>query len=654
MAQSNDIKYCLVGEDGAVAGRLDSRNMVGEDGAVAGGLDSTNNSFGTCRGADNPVSCNYLDLPCECDDVNCTKRRMIIDDESYDEEAIVPLTNEYIQRLLDGEFCECFLCTEYITPFNEEDLFYDKDEWRPLHFTTNRGTLYGGYPHAFPLKLVFDKMHYSKTIFMTDYCTRTFHLAQWLHVNIGINNFELIRKARVIDNVYELIFCGSEIHINGNFDKYTSEAWNRIMHTLNGNIDRTDECKSNHGGHLPVDKADVKAKTNRNGQKVFMNKNKNGFKKMWAPKEKQLEAKVDMEEISREMADSQGMADGRKVEEPPVIDVDCTFANLTGKSFAYYYKIEGDDIPVEGTNEELYLYNFIPIPRLRIASKKELARYYFLILFLSFSFYCLSDELPSITLYVLDVIRNNVDNAWIKLLCKVLYVFVETFCYCCWTIIKITEVCFGDYSRGLMLFFLVVMYKILDDRNFKWMRYIIYFPVVGKTYYMKRCQLRNPGDIFPIDKNMDLRRATDKNYKIEHASVPWYLDDFTVKYTDFGHYVNGKFKCDYTLSVTHKNEGSPVDLELVVQMLSPKNISMNCSPESIAERMMNSNNCGPMIDYNRENGIRNDMLNYSARFAHCVAMSYRYQALGVDFYDQVFRRSDKVRLLSVARMYSHF
>jgi len=655
MAVTNDIKYYLDGIDGAVAGRLEFK--VGEDGAGAGGLDiDIDTSERICRETDNPVSCKYQIIPCDCDDINCNGQCVKIDSDylSDDDWDHTPITNEYVQKVIDGSkyHCQCFLCNEYIPPFSDEDVFYDKDEWRPLHFSTLRGDVYQGYSLPFPIKLVFDRMNFSKVIFMSDFCTRTFHLAQWLHQVIGINNFELIRSARVITDIYETIPSCTTIHVNGNFDKYTAEAWNRIMHALIGNIDRTDECKNNHGGHLPVDKSDVKASTNRKGKKVFINKNKNMFKKMWVPKEKEQVAKVDLEEVVVDNADSQGMADGRK-DEPLIVDVDCDFADLTNKSYTYFYKIDGDDTPVDFLGEELYWFNWIPKPRLRIASKKELASYYFLFLFFTVSFYCLSDELPSITCFVLDVIKNNFDNVWIKFLCKIAYVFVETICFCCWTIIKITEVCFGEYSRGLIFLFLAILYKVLDKR-FKFMRYIIYFPVVGKTYYMKQCTLRHSGVKAPVDKEMDLRRATDKNFKLEHASVPWFLDDLTVQHTDLGHYVNGKFKCDYTLSKTNLNSDNPVDLELVVQMLSPKNLSMNCSPESIAERMMNSTNCGPMINYNREDGLHNDILNYSSRFAHCVAMSRRYQALGVDIYDQLFRRSDKVRLLSVARMYSHF
>jgi hypothetical protein len=177
---------------------------------------------------------------------------------------------------------------------------------------------------------------------------------------------------------------------------------------------------------------------------------------------------------------------------------------------------------------------------------------------------------------------------------------------------------------------------------------------IGVTYYKRKCVLKKELNNLDFIEGVDYRRNTDTNFKINQNTCRWLLDEKVTKITDVGTWKDYKFIVEKSFEEHVYNNDKEVDLELVSQMSTAKNLSMTSSPTVIAERFMNSTNMGPFINYNRKDAVVNDVLNNSARFAHCIAMHMRWLQKDTDIYDQLFRRTDTIRLVSVGLLYSQF
>jgi hypothetical protein len=178
----------------------------------------------------------------------------------------------------------------------------------------------------------------------------------------------------------------------------------------------------------------------------------------------------------------------------------------------------------------------------------------------------------------------------------------------------------------------------------------------GLTYFERTCTLRKKmEDDIPFEDGQDFRRDTDTNFQIKQNTCRWSFDEQLIKKTDCGYYDdNNKFVVLKTFEEIRLDKGRIVDLELVTQLCTSKNMSMTCSPEVSLERFMFSTNMGPMINYNRKDIFTADILNNCARLSHCIALSKRNDGISTDIYHQVFRRGDSMRLIDAAQKYSLF
>ena len=87
------------------------------------------------------------------------------------------------------------------------------------------------------------------------------------------------------------------------------------------------------------------------------------------------------------------------------------------------------------------------------------------------------------------------------------------------------------------------------------------------------------------------------------------------------------------------------DLELVLQMLSPKNTLYTISPEAVLERLANSTNVGPFIHYNRGDMLKDAIMDNSCRFASIHILSHRSKFREVGIYNTLFQKGVSMRLV---------
>jgi len=92
-----------------------------------------------------------------------------------------------------------------------------------------------GYPlWCSSITLIFDRKYYEVQLYSSKYCFAAKDLAWFLHNEIGISNFDLIHNCEFLFPK-SIIRDADIIHINGSFDKYLCDSWNKIMHSINGN-----------------------------------------------------------------------------------------------------------------------------------------------------------------------------------------------------------------------------------------------------------------------------------------------------------------------------------------------------------------------------------------------------------------------------------
>ena len=588
---------------------------------------------------------------------------------------------------------ESYDSMDYESPYSDFDF--------PNFFIFNEDSTEGKFGSSFfsvediegimyPINLIFDGKNYEHTIYCNKYIFKINDLALFLHRHCHINNFNLINKCNLLNfNQYQR--SGDIIHVNGGFDKYLVSSWNRIMHALNGNTERDKERT-----HLPSNKP--KIQTRQNEKKIKYNKgkyNKNVFVK------KNVGAKVFVERTNRENAlckdsiklDGVAQAVKENNEAPSVDELITAFAkdnnlkinenketkdkndividdpnfdynNFKNKQFKYAYSVP-NTVPIADAQRNSTWFGYIPRLMLVPAGPDSWARYNCLIVYLISLLYIIicmrSFSLDSFNFNKMHTNTINLHNSiyvekW-NILYPMLYTFMNIF-------INMFEINSSWSGYFLVTFIkLIIFYYVnlrLYNRFYRLGRYLnlgIKPRCIGMTYYIRTITMKSKSDNIKFDpkKIQDFRRNVDRNFKINQETCYWSYDEEVCKVCDVGYWDdNYEFITEKTFTEKEHGFNKIADLELTSQMSTSKNVGMNSSPLVIAERMMNSTNLGPFIHYNRRDVFYNDVLNNSARLAHCIAMSRRAENISTDIYNQLFRNSDTMRLISIADPYSRF
>jgi len=607
---------------------------------------------------------------------------------------------------------------------DDEEYFQMFDDYL-LKFYLDENSYY-----KYELTLVFDGKFFEKKIYSHKYIYRCEDLVNYLHYEIGIDNFNLIRKCELLtfDN---LIRSGDIIHINAGFDKYLSSSWNRIMHALNGNVEDYNKCKNfgknvypsdniernSERTHLPTLKDKDKKMQEEYYHKLndhYCSLDSDGLKNEFVPS-KNISSKVFLELSERDK--HIGNIDVRldvpaKVESEDKIKVDVKSKEdkvkisnpnfnknnlLEDKKFEYYYSIP-NTTPIIAALKYSTWFGYIPRIIIVPASENSWMKYNCLIIYMILAclseFHILNFDIRALTnsilyyqycyysplFYWLFLFVNNyftLSSGWlgflmimvIKMLIyykvhkklnvmyPLLYYFFTLFVI--WS--KLEEHWLGYLVCFLCkIFFSYYNHSRLYDRFYSLGSFLnMSFTVqtIGTTYYYRKCTLRKSCNDDLEYTGEDFRRNVDTNFKISQNTCKWFFDEKVVKISEVGYWVLDS-DCDFMVEKEFREEKHDgykvVDLELVSQMSTSKNISLTTAPEVIAERFSNCTNMGPFINYNRGDVFGHDILNNSARLAHCIAMSKRNDNISTDVYNQLFRKGDSTRLIDVADKYSLF
>lgn len=193
--------------------------------------------------------------------------------------------------------------------------------------------------------------------------------------------------------------------------------------------------------------------------------------------------------------------------------------------------------------------------------------------------------------------------------------------------------------------------------------FFIYFSYAILSFLMKRPFFVSHADVIrtritKIDYSQtllmvnnplfDFRRAFDTNFAISlneaHIPVESTYQSHVIYY---GHDYYGDVLNDPTSAVIYETATTDkfmVSLQLVYQILCPKNNALTISPEALIERMGNSTNLGPMIGYNKQDELDLDVVNGSAKLAIDISLCHRYMTKETDIFDRHFRIADRIRL----------
>jgi len=143
----------------------------------------------------------------------------------------------------------------------------------------------------------------------------------------------------------------------------------------------------------------------------------------------------------------------------------------------------------------------------------------------------------------------------------------------------------------------------------------------------------------------DFRRQMDVSFKLAQGEM---LVTYKHIYSWEYHYIYYDDTADRCVSrKVHEHistEEGMCSLELLMQMTGPKTTALTISAESVIERMGNSCNLGPFINYSRSDCLTDDVLNNTAKCAVDVILSHRYKYNKTDIYQQHFRTEDRIRM----------
>jgi len=496
------------------------------------------------------------------------------------------------------------------------------------------------------------------------------HLVYYLHQWLGFPGF-FLPMANPENLICDLIILRFKYQIS-------RKAWNKLMHSINGNMKqtevRTDECKEN-GGHKPCDKFKQKAKTRLNSY-VIQQKLASGELK-YLPAKKEMSSKVSLDDdtISNnaKIDVSQPLPSVPITPDPVVekkINTEPNLQNFLNKEYSYDYTTN-DVKPIPQIVEKTHWFGIFRKISLRRSVEGELM--YFLITH-SYHIFCflflmtLMYTQVSLTRFISkELLRDNFnDKTFIISELKGINIVLTHICkLLLWVFLMLLQtISYNDNVMGFVLisFETMILFHIINVTYKKFLKtwyiknfcYTFYFVHSGKTFYRRTVRITEYLGEYG-DEEQDLRRETDKNFKITHTSKLYRSVESVTKYTHYGYLDKYQiFTPTGCIEERVPETESVFDAELCMQMLNSKNTNMNVSAEAMLERMNQSCSSGPFINYDRSNNLVNDFENASARLAQTIALSMRFENAVTDINHQLFRKLDTMRLFCVQQEYSHF
>lgn len=534
----------------------------------------------------------------------------------------------------------------------------------------------------------------------SNFCYSAFSLAEFLHRNHYVNNFDLLRHGRKLD--YNSIICsGDVICVSGGFDLYLADAWNRIMHSINGNMENDRDSERTH---LPVDKKFVKASTTKNEKAIEKNKNRrylagdaklknrNGLhvfgKRTYAPKvyvEKSAK-EIAADKVTGNLIDVTGEDNdipptsnpwNKSIAKPvpsnnqvPSVEKkkeeEKEKAPMTTEgefNFIDEYKIDyymSDSKPSQTSINNCYVFGYMRkyywIPFEPNQDQYYLGYFLFILFSLLVLFSGFLDNFAGPVAISATKLKMSPDFDFVgKSMSQTIYyglyipLFQLLFEVVCFSFVPsplLTRVGPQLSLIFLRVLFIFAMWKgcKLFYRKYHFLIGYIRRAEPGATYYTKKV---NPKGIFTdiIEDNNDPRIESDKNFKITQSSKISKVVDSLITYHPIGYFDwDGKWIETERTIASHEIKEYEVNLEIVTQMCSPKNMASTISAEAVLERVANSNNCAPFVYTDRSWIFEKSLIENSARYASVIILAHRFSVQKVDMYDQLFRQGDRLRL----------
>lgn len=557
--------------------------------------------------------------------------------------------------------------------------------------------------------LYFEDTEHMFTVYFNDYICSAFDFACYLHYHHHVNNFDLkklyykndFRMTRTMKESSE-IFLGDNIVVSGGFGQYLAESWNRIMHSMNGNMEMP--LREEEKIRQDVDKKYQKARTDKNERKAKFVKDKDFHKKNAMKKNKKgqlvyrkkefnskvhLEVNVndrdyhlkpeainlsepaspkqyvDIEDVVDDSADNAGnrpdaVTDEKKKEKEVPVDpnTDPDYEQTLDNDYEYFYIIKGEKVPPHIQAKTTW---FGFIPKFTFAPVSDNSKAYFVLPFLLFLLFLFLLN-PLFDNYVSSILFSTISSLHrfakfqplgVDNFAAVLYGYTlpvlfkfSHFIYTLWMSYDISFMNVQWYIiKRMLLFILFNLYVKKFNRrfsclfNFQWL-------ATSQPYYHRKVQITE--HLYTNERTplCDLRQEAERNFKItQDQHVYNYFDELFIHYPIGYVGYDGKFvETDSVVEEKMKSTYS-CDLELVAQMLNSKSMSMTVSAEGMIERLGNSTNLGPFINGNKLNHFQSDLNNNSARLATHICLHWRYYQRETDIFDQLFRQGDLIRLM---------
>jgi len=589
-----------------------------------------------------------------------------------------------------------------------------------------------GYPACCCcITLIFDKKNFEVQLYSSKYCFTARDLAWFLHNECEINNFDLIHNC---DLLYprSMIRDTDIIHINGSFDKYLCDAWNKIMHSINGNpadgdsvnVDSQDEIRQipfkdvrpndplprrlenlmvrEDAGHLPCIRNKTAAQLKRAQDyhikfvsQVYSDKSHWKLGNNISPKVFEEHSNRDYHignyGVRLDVPITEGLIkpdQDKVVTKIPesVIITDPGFnvnGELNDKEYIFEYIDPLAEINVKALHKAFW-FGRLPKLTLRKAVGSEIGTYYCFIFYIFSLLYILyrTYEIDGLIFKMLSktVIGNSfcLLNTYFMfnlsfygpIIFWVLNLLGNYFGYfnfsinylyplTLWTFNLVNIIIGNNYYYLLKFILFYFLAKHLYNKfyyRFSFLNVAIDGTCIGRTYFTRKVVLRKEcGTDMLFDEQIDQRKDTDNNFKIKRNSSKWFYDEYLSKHTEIGVW-NSLHQFEVRDEVIESLEtlNKIVDLELVTQMSTARNLSMNCSPEMVQERLNNCTNMGPFINNNRKDALFSDVMQNCSDVAFCIAMSFRYNGMKTNMSNQLFRKNDTWRLTCLVLRHSHF
>lgn len=543
--------------------------------------------------------------------------------------------------------------------------------------------------------IIFDGVNEEYTLSSTKYSSSAFDVASYLHEYHHVNNFDLVSNGKVL-SPKSTIRHEQVVHVVGGFDLYLSSSWNKIMHSINGNMERDQERD-----HLPVDKKHQKGQREKRDRKKAMDKKVPGLRKEAAEKNKRGQYVYGKRTYTPKVYVEKDLSQIRKDSKGDSIDVT---ADINLSSTGESGNKNSPPVPTGAStgNDEA-----APVLPAKEEKKKKLTTGQFSVNHEYEFEYVLSDEKPTVIShrmtkyfglprfawmsydrdhwvyyfpYVIAFILAwmviftsfldaQVDRVAIKATAfngkinfldsyhfknSIFYHFIIPLANLILHLLECSISVTSVFNVERLLYFwfkFLYLYSIHMGvkyfyRRFFWLIGRPVFLIASRPYYKKTVVCEHNTLQVLEDDNIDARIEIDKNFEITQSSKIIDVTDKLQKCHPVGYFdYNGKYVEYMTLHENPDKSFYQVNLEQVAQMCSPKNMAMTISAEAVLERVGNSNNVSPFVWTDRSWIFDDSLAENSARFASYVILHHRFSQRETDLYDQLFRRGDRLRLI---------